>query len=313
MSTAIKQYVAKLSKFLLEQELPDSKGIANKDPQSPSTSSSPLLEAVPIFARDHVTQVALETCHCIHFQEYLPHMLDLELCKAKDHPRGWVVANPVHALHLESQIEDSLPASSHWKHPPLLYGEEQQRTLALSTEGIVEYWCPLDGRSAVIHDDTAVEKKEQVPIQHPIGNRRPSQLSGHPQMPTSGAHPSFIASANGIPTSPQQKGFVTFPVSAQSPGAKIQSPSSQNQTPKPAEVAPSPMFAKDTTTETSIQSTSEEPLATTSSVLSKATIAGSSDHGAEAVTNKDIALDTPVLSTQLPPGNVTSENWDGLQ
>jgi hypothetical protein len=174
----MKQSVAKLSEFLLEQQLPDTKGVVHKDPQAPAST---LTDFMPITANDHVTQVALERCHCIHLQEYLPHLLDLELCKAKNHPRGWVVANPVHALHLESQLEDDPPVSTSTNSkrpptpPPLLYGEEQQRTLALSTEGVTEHWCPLDGRSAIIQVDTAIEKKETVVTHHPRNPRKSAQ------------------------------------------------------------------------------------------------------------------------------------------
>jgi len=105
---------------------------------------------------DHVTQVALETCQCSHLQEYLPHLLDWELNTA---PHGWVIANPVHAMHLESQLDPG--PTDHL--PPILYGAEEQRTDALHTEGVVEYWCPLDGASAVIHDDTALAKMEHWP------------------------------------------------------------------------------------------------------------------------------------------------------
>lgn len=174
----------KILKFILEQQLPDarvttsSNGTTTKSSSSNNSTAanntnttngdsttSPMMDgdAIAVTAVDHVTQVALETCRCTHLQEHLPHLLDLELCKAVHHPRGWFVANPVHSLHVQTQLEDSVPAPFHNKQPPVLYGEEQQRTMALNTEGIVEYWCPLDGYSAVIHDDTAMEKMEHMP------------------------------------------------------------------------------------------------------------------------------------------------------
>jgi hypothetical protein len=170
-----------------------------------------------IVAADHVTQLTIETCRCCHLQEFLPHLLDWELCHStlinpKD---GYIVANPVHALHLSSQFEhdygdvvtttttskstvksstatasqkgqkhsqtstqiqqqqqksssSAAVVSSSASHPaniqqPLWYGEEQQRKSALSTEGVVESWCPLDGYSSVIHDDTSVEKMDKMP------------------------------------------------------------------------------------------------------------------------------------------------------
>eukprot|EP00934_Nitzschia_sp_Nitz4_P001494 Nitzschia sp. Nitz4//scaffold96_size78090//25862//29503//NITZ4_005490-RA/size78090-augustus-gene-0.55-mRNA-1//1//CDS//3329560561//1494//frame0 len=163
----------KIRKFLLEKQLPEAR-VASLAPDG--SIVSPLEDAVQVSAVNHVRQVRLETCRCTHLQEHLPHILDLELCKAVGHPRGWVVANPVHSMHLESQLELSGPPS---KNPPNFYGEEQQRTSALNTEGIVEHWCPLDGYSAVIHDDTAMEKMEHMPTLqniHPSGAGAPQPM-----------------------------------------------------------------------------------------------------------------------------------------
>jgi hypothetical protein len=173
-----KDYEERIQRFLLEQQLTDVKVKGSGSEKKNDT-------AIPITAVDHVTQVALETCRCSHLQEYFPHLLDLELCKANHHPRGWVVANPVHSLHVASQLEDASPASQHWKQPPILYGEEQQRTIALNTEGIVEYWCPLDGYSAVIHDDTALEKMEHLPTVHKQKPSLPSHAHSSSQPPSS--------------------------------------------------------------------------------------------------------------------------------
>ena len=200
----------KILRFILEQQLPEAR-VAG------SAKLGPIDDAIAVAAVDHVTQVALETCRCVHLQEHLPHLLDLELCKAVHHPRGWVVANPVHSMHLQTQLEDSVPALAHNKQPPVLYGEEQQRTMALNTEGIVEHWCPLDGYSAVIHDDTAMEKMEHMPtlqnIHRPVpvlpSNKQQPHLSalqsshslsmsmsppGH-----AASHPSRIPSMSSMP------------------------------------------------------------------------------------------------------------------
>jgi Ubiquitin carboxyl-terminal hydrolase/Zn-finger in ubiquitin-hydrolases and other protein len=139
----------RIERFLLEQQFPDARvasgGIV------PSTSS----DGIAITPVDQVTQITLETCRCVHLQEFLPHLLDLEMCRAVNHPRGWVIANPVHSMHVTSQLEDDVPAMGHERHhhyqAPVFYGEEQQRTMTLKTSGIPEYWCPLDGYSAFIH------------------------------------------------------------------------------------------------------------------------------------------------------------------
>ena len=183
-----KESAERVQKFLLEQQLPDVKVKGRGNDKK--NDAAMLISAV-----DHVTQVALETCRCSHLQEYFPHLLDLELCKANHHPRGWVVANPVHSLHVTSQLEDASPASQHWKQPPILYGEEQQRTIALNTEGIVEYWCPLDGYSAVIHDDTALEKMEHLPTVHKQKPSHPPYLGPATRQGTT-AHSSSSTSKN---------------------------------------------------------------------------------------------------------------------
>jgi hypothetical protein len=64
------------------------------------------------------------------------------------------MANPVHSLHLApTQMEVAASLSNNrFKPPSVLYGEEQQRTDALRSKGIVEYWCPLDGYSTILDD-----------------------------------------------------------------------------------------------------------------------------------------------------------------
>lgn len=139
----------RILRFLLEQQLPEARVAGNPLPPT-------VPDAVAVTAVDHVAQVALEACNCVHLQEHLPHLLDLELYKSRQHPRGWIVANPVHSLHLATQLEDQVPSYELDKQPPSLYGEEQQRTMALSGEGIVEYWCPLRA------DNMAPEKLDNL-------------------------------------------------------------------------------------------------------------------------------------------------------
>lgn len=151
----------KIENFLLEQQLPK----VSNGPKSDSVTTV-----------DHVTQIALETCHCVHLQEYLPHVLDLQLCKARKNPRGWVVANPVHSLHLTSQLEDASPSSTIFKEPTILYGEEQQRTNALHAELML----PLDGHSAGIDDDAENAQTEYMPTMDSV-----HKVARPPASPTS--------------------------------------------------------------------------------------------------------------------------------
>ena len=100
-------------RFLLEQQLPDAKVAAlGSDGKTISNSITPLDDSVAVSAVDHVKQVALETCRCIHLQEHLPDILDLELCRTTHHPRGWVLANPIHSMplcHLSLQTQGQSP------------------------------------------------------------------------------------------------------------------------------------------------------------------------------------------------------------
>ena len=219
VDTTMKGTHTKLSKFLLEQEIPepipsnggnDGSGKAGASSSKTGTKSnsgagndtnangaqagkgqpasgiaiSPAAaEAAGVLARskrvisavDQVTQVALESCHCIHLQEYLPHILNLNLVKTK---KGWDLENPIHALHVTSQLDgrrsDDYSASepqitftrhklsNPLQHPPVLYGEEQQRTMAMTTDGIVDYWSPLDGQANLDIPPMTPEEKEEL-------------------------------------------------------------------------------------------------------------------------------------------------------
>ncbi|MGK3735221.1 MAG: hypothetical protein ACI90V_002061 [Bacillariaceae sp.] len=119
-----------------------------------------------VTAVDHVTQLRLESCRCPHLQEYLPRILDLTLCRTTANQNNPQLSNPVHALHMiASQQSGKDPSSSFSSSasstssssrttqkqrlpPTFMYGEEHQRTNALQTEGIAEYWCSFDGNSA---------------------------------------------------------------------------------------------------------------------------------------------------------------------
>lgn len=93
---------------------------------------------------------------CPHWVDYLPSKLDLTLypCAAPvgdDHSHNqdhsshknhhkWILKEPVHALHLQSQLEQGCCLFSH--DEPILYGEEQERWMAVCTEGFPETYHP---------------------------------------------------------------------------------------------------------------------------------------------------------------------------
>jgi hypothetical protein len=191
-----------------------------------------------VSAVDHVTEITLESCHCIHLQKFLPHLLDLDLVKNSQSAGGeWDLENPVHALHLEPLMDGGSRASTEAplspgtmnrsslqlkqphphstsnsnQHPPFLFGEEQQRTLALSTAGIVEYWCPLDGRSSVIDDVVPVLKRDAGLSSSSTTNplppsathiRQPSLVKGLPVKSPSEGTPQTIARGTSNALSP---------------------------------------------------------------------------------------------------------------
>ena len=95
-------------------------------------------------------------CACPHWRKYLPHRLDLRFCqviqskseteedvpRVKDAPRtAWVPQNPVHGLHFQSLLDQPLD-SFYSDEAPVLFGDEQERLIALKTEGLAESWHP---------------------------------------------------------------------------------------------------------------------------------------------------------------------------
>lgn len=97
-------------------------------------------------------RLTLEACQCKHLLKYLPHVLDLscailpkndqdKLEEDDEHKEThWIMCNPVHALHMTSQLEPDgatvyLPKEqAHGE--PALYGEEQVRTKTLVANGV---------------------------------------------------------------------------------------------------------------------------------------------------------------------------------
>lgn len=88
------------------------------------TSDKPL-DLATVYERD--------ACRCEHLQRWLPHLLDVTAL-ANESLETYLVENPVHALHLQSNIG----ATS-----SVLYGDEQRRSSSLwHTTGIVDSYVP---------------------------------------------------------------------------------------------------------------------------------------------------------------------------
>jgi hypothetical protein len=67
------------------------------------------------------------------------------------------LANPVHALHLSSQLDPSWLAGL--KDAPILYGEEQERTMAMQTPGLPETYHPFMKKTPVAPLPTTTMKE----------------------------------------------------------------------------------------------------------------------------------------------------------
>lgn len=166
-----------MAAFLLEQQLPPQPTVATSTLNPKSTKPKDEQSHVVV---DHVTQVGLEACRCTHLQEYLPHILNSELCRTVDN--RWIIADPIHSLHLASQLDDVQHANS-WKQPPLLFGDEEQRTTVLKSQGIAEVWSPLDGYSASFQNDKK-RRPESIPPPRLSGILSVPMPAMMPQTPT---------------------------------------------------------------------------------------------------------------------------------
>ena len=160
----------KVAAFLLEQELPNVEALVGgessstikndsndtKGDASVKEGSENVRYIQPV---EYVRQMELDNCRCRHLQDYLPHSLDPRLVRRSTNKSGWVVGNPIHSLHLDSQMPGELsyqmPASSSWR-PPILFGDEEQRRAVLSSEGISEYWFPFDGQPKFPYQPTSL-------------------------------------------------------------------------------------------------------------------------------------------------------------
>lgn len=117
--------------FILQQQCPPVDA-AQKRAEASLTSSS--------------AAITSRCCQCPHLLDVLPEELDLTF--AKSETRGWILRNPVHAMHLASQLEaeqehqQQQDNKQDHQQPPLLYGDEQERSLAITTQGIPETWHP---------------------------------------------------------------------------------------------------------------------------------------------------------------------------
>ena len=117
---------------------------------------------IGVGATSSSSSTSSSSCGCVHTWTVLPHRLDLEFCRttapnaANPKKHAARLRNPVHAWHLRSQLTDFTVAA---EACPVLFGEEQERAMAVRSEGVMEMWHPL------IHsprNTLLVEKEEAV-------------------------------------------------------------------------------------------------------------------------------------------------------
>eukprot|EP00523_Entomoneis_sp_CCMP467_P005738 CAMPEP_0168752468 /NCGR_PEP_ID=MMETSP0724-20121128/18402_1 /TAXON_ID=265536 /ORGANISM="Amphiprora sp., Strain CCMP467" /LENGTH=1494 /DNA_ID=CAMNT_0008800719 /DNA_START=25 /DNA_END=4510 /DNA_ORIENTATION=+ len=91
------------------------------------------------------------SCSCSHIQKVLPVVLSLEFCMNPKSNSMWL-KNPVHAMHFTSQgltelsksaTATNMPKQTHQlATQPVLYGDEQERSLAMRLPGLPDIWHP---------------------------------------------------------------------------------------------------------------------------------------------------------------------------
>jgi hypothetical protein len=167
-----------MKSFLIKQQLPDFKtaleraegnletwtkskpssapSTSNGDSNTPAATSTSTL--TPEASVSNSASPSACTCACPHLLELLPGQLNLDFCQTAN--RGWVLANPVHALHLSSQLDPAWLAGL--KDAPILYGEEQERTMAMQTPGLPETYHPFMKKAPPAPPPPAATLKEAV-------------------------------------------------------------------------------------------------------------------------------------------------------
>ena len=139
-----------------------------------------------------------DACACPYLREFLPDQLDLDFCRITTNTTAisssdanadgecnpsWVLRNPVHALHLDSQLDETSCVSTNGpkkqNNEPVLYGEEQERLIAMQTEGLSETRYPWLRQQRQVLE----EKLQQLSPQQDKQTTEGQHLSQKQQVP----------------------------------------------------------------------------------------------------------------------------------
>jgi len=121
---------------ILKQQLPDLKTAVKRADVNLETWSK---------SGDSARHASHGACSCSHLLQFLPVNLTLDFVQnttnAVEQGASWVLEDPVHALHLQSQLDATW--LQQLKDAPVLYGEEQERTMVMLSAGLPEAYHPF--------------------------------------------------------------------------------------------------------------------------------------------------------------------------
>eukprot|EP00977_Amphora_coffeiformis_P007979 scaffold1803_cov92-Amphora_coffeaeformis.AAC.2 len=206
------------------------------------------------------------SCGCPHTWPVLPHQLDLDFCRttavnvANPKKQAARIRNPIHAWHLQSQLTDFTVAADAC---PTLFGEEQERAMAIRSEGVMEIWHPLihSPRNPLLVEKEEAAKKAMTagtsianttPNTSTTTTTKPTQGGDSTAKPTPTTSTANVKSATATPT--------TAPAAPAPPAPTSAAVEEQSV---PMEVEPTKSTATMTTT-TTITTASATPATVTS-------------------------------------------------
>jgi hypothetical protein len=138
-----------MKSFLLKQQFPDHDKALRHAEDSLEAFESKSNHGVP-------DTLVRQACACPHLREVLPDALQLDFVETST--GNFVLANPVHSLHLTAHLDAAWLKAL--KEEPIMYGEEQERMMAVRTPGLAETFHPwLKSQTLIPFQRTRVESE----------------------------------------------------------------------------------------------------------------------------------------------------------